>query len=105
MCVRFTGVGLLGRSHRLTGVLVCLMAFVSATAGIAELQMKLAQVAESVWQFKVVVAGIMGAVTMCVGVGLIALLMSRELDRHLEERDGCEVVRKILSDELSSSGA
>ncbi|KAI0565677.1 Eukaryotic cytochrome b561 [Gracilaria domingensis] len=103
--VRLRGVRLLGTSHRLAGVLACLMAFVSATAGFAEMQMKLAQVAESVWQFKVVVAGIMGAVTMCVGVALIALLMSRELDRRFEERDVCEVVRKRVSEELSISEA
>ncbi|CAN8076293.1 unnamed protein product [Agarophyton chilense] len=98
LCAQWKAAALVGKSHRLGGMLVCLMAFVSATVGFAELQTKLARNAGSVWQLRVVAAAILGFATMCVGIAVVALLGSREHDRRVEELLGAERVRNKIGD-------
>lgn len=98
---RFQG-GSFGTMHRYTGAFICFLSFMSAALGFAHMQDSLSRTSGGVWQVKVVLAGLLGAASLCVGTALILLLFSGEHFRHESNEDACALKGKDVEVEVKA---
>lgn len=86
--------GSFGTTHRYAGMFICFSSFLCAVLGFAQMQQSLSRNSGTVWHGKVVLAGLLGAATLCIGTAVVLLLLNGEHCRRSSNEDECELKRE-----------